>query len=505
MASWSMGSNDSCQNKSPTPFKSPINRGTFSDKDEFAVRSLLALGTGAEAGPEPVYDAVSGINTIPYLQNMDHKVDTPLASSAPNKTTEVSCPGAHSGFLDEIVGDSTPVLRSSSTLETGLVTETQRLKLLQHYRYHVAPWLDICDLKHAFGIAALQMAVHSERLLSVLLALSKICIYKRSRDFQMIHSDDFGGSHTPELPSDRQSLALHADFTETLLVRVFQELHYLVSDVSHAWRNINGSDYGPLQSLVDTAYGLDIDSAVYWMFFRLDLGKALANNTPIRIQLPSVTIPSLSLLCRTDDAPERVAHYTQALLWMCGKALIIGHRESIPPQRHQLTDTWLNVFEELNQWRHSRPQEFYPMVELNGEDPNLNPGSQFPLLLFTNGAAALCNQLYHTAMLLLLECKPRTTLLNNPHSPVLSSLWHAQRVCGIALNNDRRECWDPCLLASFLVAARYMTHESQQQEIVEGFDRIQEITGWGIGEYLTQLREEWSFLEGGSNELQEIR
>lgn len=221
--------------------------------------------------------------------------------------------------------------------------------------------------------------------------------------------------------------------------------------------------------------------------------------------LPSLPIPSLALLCRTESTPERVGHYAQVLLWLCGKALLTYHQES---STHQVpgADSWLQLFEELNQWHYLRPQEFQPMVELSNDGGaedhalGLNPGSEFPMLLFTNGAGALCSQLYHTAMLFMIECKPRTAaLLNQSHpqySPVLSPIWHAQRVCGIALNNDRRECWDPCLLASFLVAARHMTHESQQVEIVHGFDRIQALTGWGVGEYLTQLREEWSYLDG---------
>jgi hypothetical protein len=52
------------------------------------------------------------------------------------------------------------------------------------------------------------------------------------------------------------------------------------------------------------------------------------------------------------------------------------------------------------------------------------------------------------------------------------------------------------VLGSFLVAAKRMTHESQRAEILRGFERIQTLTGWGVGEYLTALRKEWSFLDG---------
>ncbi|KAJ5580394.1 hypothetical protein N7450_006695 [Penicillium hetheringtonii] len=77
----------------------------------------------------------------------------------------------------------------------------------------------------------------------------------------------------------------------------------------------------------------------------------------------------------------------------------------------------------------------------------------------------------------------------------MSPLLHAQRICSIALNNERRECWDPVLLASFLTAARRMTHESQQQEILRGFERIRRVTGWDASDFLHDLQEEWGLLD----------
>ncbi|KAJ5312116.1 hypothetical protein N7508_002946 [Penicillium antarcticum] len=91
--------------------------------------------------------------------------------------------------------------------------------------------------------------------------------------------------------------------------------------------------------------------------------------------------------------------------------------------------------------------------------------------------------------------RPRTARITDFHSAAMSPLWHAQRVCSISLHNDRRECWDPCLLASFFVAARRMTHESQQQEVLRGFNRIRTVTGWNTHDSLQGLRAEWGLLD----------
>lgn len=134
------------------------------------------------------------------------------------------------------------------------------------------------------------------------------------------------------------------------------------------------------------------------------------------------------------------------------------------------------------------------MVEMDGGDETL-----FPVVLFTNGAAVFANQLYHTAMLLLLQNKPRTLQAataagKKSSSSSMSPLWHAQRVCGIALNNDRRDSWDLCLVASLYLAAQRMTYEPQQKAILECFDRIKSMTGWHVDGFSTKVREDWGLM-----------
>jgi hypothetical protein len=165
-------------------------------------------------------------------------------------------------------------------------------------------------------------------------------------------------------------------------------------------------------------------------------------------------------------------------------------RTSLPGFNH--VDSWKHLVNELERWRKQRPEEFRPIVELPSS--SVESDSSFPTILFTNGAGIFGNQLYHTAMLLLLLDKPRTVRLTYLLPFVLSPLWHAQCICSISLNNDRRECWDPCLLATFLFAAKRMTHEFQQQDILHGLNRIQRLTGWNIREHVSELQEKWSLL-----------
>ncbi|GKT84311.1 C6 zinc finger domain-containing protein [Colletotrichum tofieldiae] len=97
-------------------------------------------------------------------------------------------------------------------------------------------------------------------------------------------------------------------------------------------------------------------------------------------------------------------------------------------------------------------------------------------------------------MLLLLQNKPRTLQAAAKKSSSLSPLWHAQRVCGIALNNDRRDSWDLCLVASLYLAAQRMTYEPQQRAILECFERVKALTGWNVDGFSAKAREDWGLM-----------
>jgi hypothetical protein len=187
------------------------------------------------------------------------------------------------------------------------------------------------------------------------------------------------------------------------------------------------------------------------------------------------------------------------MLWLCANALALCHQREIAiahdgSPSHRSVEDWMLTFRALVEWYESRPPEFQVMVEIESEHRS-GSYSEFTLLLFATGAGTFSNQLYHTALLLLLQCKPRAANVQQYQSTLLSPLWHAQRICEIALNNDSRESWDPCLLASLLVGSKSMAHETQQQEILRGFKRITKITGWEIVSYLVDLRDGWSIIE----------
>lgn len=212
-----------------------------------------------------------------------------------------------------------------------------------------------------------------------------------------------------------------------------------------------------------------------------------------RISLPFLT--ALPGEVRTKDPIAQCAYNVIAL---CVDTAMFaqGDDDRWLQQRYGLNrvEVWKTLVQDFGQWYMHRSQAFQPIIELYPRDGVLTD-DDYPTIVFTSGAALLANQLYHTGMLLLLQNRPRFADKLSQNSPSMSTLWHAHRICGIAIQNDRPGWWDPCLVASLIVAGRTATHASQHSAIVHTLEYVQRLTGWVIEPYIEQLRTEWQLAE----------
>jgi hypothetical protein len=194
-----------------------------------------------------------------------------------------------------------------------------------------------------------------------------------------------------------------------------------------------------------------------------------------------------------------MASYTQKAIALCGDAAMYvqGDDDQWLQQRYDLNraEIWQTLIDDLDVWFEQRPQEFLPIIELYPKD-GVQIDNEFPCIVFTSGAALLANQLYHCGMMLLLQKRPRFPAKCGSGSAFLSTLWHIHRICGIAIQNEESSTWDPCLLASFLVAARSITHSGQQAAIVDTLKRVQRLTGWDVSCHVDEVQNEWRLADG---------
>ena len=168
------------------------------------------------------------------------------------------------------------------------------------------------------------------------------------------------------------------------------------------------------------------------------------------------------------------------------------------------TTKWKALLTELCAWQTHRPPELQPLLELEASDP------AFPTLIYASGAGTSSNALHHAAMHILLSHKPSSLSLADldlemhmhgdsgsdsqlaMHKASLSPLWHARRVCGIALHSEPEDtkCWDPCLIAALALVARRITHPAQQGDILACLGRVGG-AGWNIEGVVKSLSGEW--------------
>ncbi|KAK7422712.1 hypothetical protein QQX98_001500 [Neonectria punicea] len=353
--------------------------------------------------------------------------------------------------------------------------QDRAVQLLRHYRYNIAPWLDIGDVSQTFGLLIPRISMDSIPVLDSLLALSMTTLGEHvdlNFDQGIVQPDPTGPS---------------VDILHSVLAFAFVALRRHVVVAPTSWQSPSKNlTFGLLNSTSFQEHYPKVNLAVSWMILRLDLSVGLMNGSPVSISnlLSYGASSPMSGMCRES------LKYDREPVLLCAQVLNHCFGQDLPTTpgihlRPSTAQNWKSLTESLNMWYNNRPRDFKPMWEVEESE------ELFPLVLFTNGAAVLANQLYHTSMLLLLQNRPRTLPKGHGRSVLVSPLWHAQRVCAISLNNDTKTSWDFSLLASFYLAAKCMTYEPQQHAILRGMGRIGSLTGWNVNALSAQLVQVW--------------
>ncbi|KAI1496998.1 hypothetical protein F5X99DRAFT_45051 [Biscogniauxia marginata] len=400
------------------------------------------------------------------------RVLSPAEASLPRESVEDG-KGLDERLLDDRIKAADNALQFHSSL-----TEERVLQLLQWYRYDVAPWLDMCDLGQGFGVYVPCLARRSRPLLRAILSLAMA-----SQEGDL----DIGNESAVEDGRYNSTPMFDATDVESqigFLCRVLMRARMYTVGLPHG----RGLEHSNLLDGLPSCRRMPIVCTLgLQLLLRLELATALVEEKALPVSANHLDEPSTPWH-KTQLARDVFIDACGPLIF-CIRALEFCFGDGVDSidSPGNIIEVWTSLVDDLNSWYIRRRQEFQSIIELDHSDDGI------PVVFFTSGAAIFANQLYHTAMLLLLQHKPRTAPLPTwQRSSTLSFLWHARRICGISLNNDRRECWDPSLVASLFMASKRMSHETQHHAILEGFDRIGIITGWEVNPYKTLLHREWT-------------
>ncbi|KAL7923720.1 hypothetical protein ACQKWADRAFT_41894 [Trichoderma austrokoningii] len=366
----------------------------------------------------------------------------------------------------------------------------QSIELLRHYRYKIAPWLDIYDTDQTFGLVVPHLAMRSDLSFNALLELCAAS-YKIHHD-HMDFIERPTKTHTNDVTHPMKQYLEQFKPWEVNLWSILAATEKFLTESPQSWEDALSKNSLLYKTFLESSSSNVLNTRMLWLLARLGTAAAL-----VKESCPLVNSSILGSLLQTSQRglnDEPSGYYAHEALTLCVQVLefSFGDQDVTSSFDTELPTPrpvrWISIVDKLSDWYTNRPPIFRPVIELD------DGKTSFPVIYYTNGAATFANQLYHTAMMLILTHKPKTVQPKQRRTPSLSQLWHARRICSIAINNNRCECWDPCLLASFYVAARRMTHESQHKAALNGFEQIGAL-GWPVNSFVDGLKGVWDASE----------
>lgn len=214
--------------------------------DHIAARSSYITSTGMDSDSHP---QTTQYNESGLLINDGGRSSTGVLNRAHSTTT----PG--STFTDQLAHNQT------------IASSNEETSLLRHFRYNLAPWIDVGDPESSFGIKVMILARTNRPVFAAILALAafqKSLVYQQQSSDDLENSLRFRGEAENNLP-----------LTNDIVGRVGKVILFLVDFFSSSplhWRNLlfqQLSIPGGLTSLA--ALDEVLSEPLFWLHFRIGM------------------------------------------------------------------------------------------------------------------------------------------------------------------------------------------------------------------------------------------
>lgn len=330
----------------------------------------------------------------------------------------------------------------------------------------VAPWLDKFDNNRHFEHKIPMIAKSTPHLKNSILALS-------ARQIEMKENSK----------SLSESLALYQEAIHLLLPELQSKNTAVIASCvilcvlemtscsPNEWRRHLEGCANLLEAVGINGFSGGVEEALFWCFIRMDLCGALISRDvtliPVHRWASNIDFASDIRLFRSPSGGfDTYANYAVFLFASCA-AYIKNARA-----REEDVHRWTELLNLLDDWYIDRREEMKPILTIpSGQGET---GSPFPTVLYGNGPAVSGNQLYHTAMLLMLQEKPSGA---QPQRKQKSIFWHARQICAISESNTHHGAWANSIQPIW-IAGKVMSHSSEHKAILNIYERIERETGW---------------------------
>ncbi|EON61328.1 hypothetical protein W97_00541 [Coniosporium apollinis CBS 100218] len=370
-----------------------------------------------------------------------------------------------------------------------ILSSSKRVEYLKNYIGQVAPWLDMFDSRHAFGIQLPALARNSPALLYAILAISARQM-ERKRGAQ----DSFDSIELYQEAIRLLTPLLQVRDQKVIATCVLLCCLEMMSASAQDWRRHLEGCAALFDAFGIHGFGNELPQAVFWCYARMDLcGALISDGTQSTLLEPSKWLPLESChneaagLFLKSESPDMHANYA---VYLCSKVCeLVSDRTKYTELGEEngctgqaFADRWLALWQDLQNWLTHRPTELLPVQTIDSKP--------FPQILFVHWAAISSNQLQHTACILLLNTMPRPMKLGLGSSG--SMLWHAKRICGISLTNPHQGCLNNAIQPLW-IAGRLLSHKSEHALIVKLIRAIESLSGWGTCWRIRDLEIAWGY------------
>ncbi|OBT71218.1 hypothetical protein VF21_09873 [Pseudogymnoascus sp. 05NY08] len=239
----------------------------------------VGIAQGSVVGPAPQQGNNSRATSIAPIDVTSNPVRSPLVHS---DSLEQSI---QLNTLNQLISDSRRVLTcrtldksrnrtdSESTFSHRLVDRqeqtngVQETGLLRHFRYNLAPWIDVGDPGSFFGIKVMLLATANKSLLAALLALAA---RHRSLIYPQQNSDDHESSLKFREEAER-GLVFEDDHIGHI-IRVLLILEVLFCSSPLQWMTLQFHQMGIPDGLTSLAApGGELSEPLFWLQFKIGI------------------------------------------------------------------------------------------------------------------------------------------------------------------------------------------------------------------------------------------
>lgn len=403
--------------------------------------------------------------------------------------SELTVATVHNADMRMTLEGSRPEGLSFSQSSILPLSDEEEFALWKNWLDEVAPWLDKFDSEQHFRHTLPVMARSHDHLRYSILAVSARQLERKQKS-----------RHTERSLSLYQTAIqlvlpqLHTRSTPVIASCVVLCVLEMLSSSAKAWhQHLDGCAH-LIEAVGINGFAGGVNQALFWCFARMDVcGGLIASSKsliPVDHWAPGIDLDADVNLFNARSGFDAYACHA---VYLCAQVLdLLSLRPHLaervgasPPAADgahgAYTTRWVALWRYIDDWHSQRPAEMLPIKTVTVST------KPFPMILYSNPAAISGNQLYHMACILMLRHKPAGLALKPKANSIF---WHARQTCAISISNDHHGAWTNAVQPLW-IAGQWMSHESEQKEILRLLERIENETGWGTKRRAEDLREFW--------------